>query len=101
MRKTPLSLAEFRAQVSAHTHFRLKYDEPLKSLSVNLLFDRVHICFGGNDYIAFQGADMSAVVTHIQRVEKCRGEWGTTYYLRCFDYSAEVPAEIVYTLEAM
>lgn len=96
-----LTPGEFRQQIATHTHFRLKYDNPLSPLSVAALFDRAHVCLGGNTYLSLRGSDSSAVITHIQTIRKCRNEWGTTYLLQCLDYSGEVYTEVTYRLEGM
>lgn len=101
MGTTQLTPGEFRQQIATHTHFRLKYDNPLSPLSVAALFDRAHVCLGGNTYLSLWGSDSSAVITHIQTIRKCRNEWGTTYLLQCLDYSGKVYTEVTYRLEGM
>lgn len=93
-----ITLGELRRQITDCVRFRLMYYEPLYPLSVDALFSRAHICAGANASISLVNVDITVVVTHIQKIEECRDDFGVTYFIHCLDHSDEKPVEVTYEL---
>lgn len=96
MNNQALSLGRFRSEIEPYKNYTLVFNDPLRSVSFSIQFDKISVSLSALPYVALRNETTRFCISHIERIQKRKTAEGVqTFLLWCCDHSTDIPTTML------
>ena len=96
MNNQALSLGRFRSEIEPYKNYTLVFNDPLRSVSFSIQFDKIVVSLSASPYVALRNETAQFCISHIERIQKWKAAEGVQIFLlRCCDYNTDIPTTML------